>query len=251
MTSVYSTSVWLDTREKALERDKVCQDCGRQNKLHVHHITPVREFDDPVDSHELDNLVVLCRRCHPKWEGSDDVPNLLDRDTRLKQSELVYDLSRDTLDNVAPEPMGEDIEAYWQSFHLSNPHRCGYCFAPLKRTRGDMLRRSKSNREGQLCSTCGHLPHFWRNFDSGAPDVQSMKERCELIALGLSEDGIYLDVDAMKTTVEVAWPKNEYFGEQEIVTQLAIRVGARHETPNVSDRSFKTPCPEPNPVNPA
>ena len=30
----------------------------------VHHITPVRDFEDPQDAHRLDNVVCLCRSCH-------------------------------------------------------------------------------------------------------------------------------------------------------------------------------------------
>lgn len=45
-------------RQKALERDgHRCVDCGKEGRLHVHHI------EDP-DNHELDNLVTLCARCH-------------------------------------------------------------------------------------------------------------------------------------------------------------------------------------------
>ncbi|AFH22643.1 hypothetical protein OSG_eHP31_00155 [environmental Halophage eHP-31] len=250
MTSVYSTTAWLEARQKALDRDEVCQDCGTSKELHVHHITPVREFDEPLESHDLDNLVVLCERCHPKWEGRGEVPNLLDEETKLKKSELVYDLSRNTIDAIAPDPAPRDVEEYFASQYPQNPHRCGYCYSPLPRTRGEMLRRSKAGRDGHLCPSCGHLPHFWRNFDSGAPDVATMKERCELIVAGLSQNGIYLDATAMKAAVEAAWSKDEYFGEVELVTKFAIRMGARHSSSPVSEDKFRTPCPEPSPVEP-
>ena len=250
MTSVYSTSAWLDARQKVLDRDRVCQDCGSGEDLHVHHITPVREFADPLESHDLDNLVVLCQYCHPKWEGHDNVPNLLDTETSLKTSELVYDLSRDSIDAIVPEPTGRDIEEYCASHYPKNPHRCGYCYSPLPRTRGEMLRRSKREADGHLCPSCGHLPHFWRNFNSGPPNTATMKARCELIAEGLSENGIDLDVNAMKVAVETVWQKEEYFGEIELVTKFAIRMGARHSPSPVSEHKFQTPCPEPSPVAP-
>ncbi|WP_394327071.1 HNH endonuclease [Halopenitus malekzadehii] len=30
----------------------------------VHHLKPVREFEDPQDTHTLSNAVTLCRLCH-------------------------------------------------------------------------------------------------------------------------------------------------------------------------------------------
>ena len=66
---------WYAARRKALERDNhTCQDCGKhadelERNPHVHHIKPVRTFDNVDNAHELNNLVVLCGSCHPKWEG--------------------------------------------------------------------------------------------------------------------------------------------------------------------------------------
>jgi 5-methylcytosine-specific restriction endonuclease McrA len=58
-------------RPKALDRDNhTCQDCGATENLHVHHIKPVRTFDDPNDAHDLENLITLCEHCHlSKWEN--------------------------------------------------------------------------------------------------------------------------------------------------------------------------------------
>lgn len=66
---------WYSARRGALDRDNhTCQDCGaHQSDLDrgpsVHHITPVRKFDNPNEAHYLDNLVTLCQSCHAKWEG--------------------------------------------------------------------------------------------------------------------------------------------------------------------------------------
>lgn len=65
---------WGEIREQILERDDyTCQNCGRneeyfQNGLHVHHITPRREFDSPEEANDPENLVALCQRCHPMAE---------------------------------------------------------------------------------------------------------------------------------------------------------------------------------------
>jgi len=67
-------SGWLRARRLTLERDDyTCQRCGVSRieldaNPHVHHVVPVRTFDEPADAHELTNLVTLCASCHPKVE---------------------------------------------------------------------------------------------------------------------------------------------------------------------------------------
>jgi 5-methylcytosine-specific restriction endonuclease McrA len=77
--SKYRGTDWPALREKALEADDYqCQGCGRHDDehreehgvgLHVHHIRPITDFDDPADADTVDNLVPLCRDCHSEWEG--------------------------------------------------------------------------------------------------------------------------------------------------------------------------------------
>jgi hypothetical protein len=61
---------WRPVRRAALERDgHQCQNCGDGpeeigREPDVHHLKPVREFDDPQDAHELSNVVCLCPQCH-------------------------------------------------------------------------------------------------------------------------------------------------------------------------------------------
>ncbi|WP_380677465.1 HNH endonuclease [Salinigranum sp. GCM10025319] len=63
-------SGWWETRRNALKRDGYqCRRCGiaaeelGQNP-DVHHVTPVREFENPEEAHSLANVVSLCRSCH-------------------------------------------------------------------------------------------------------------------------------------------------------------------------------------------
>jgi transposase-like protein len=73
-------------RETVRKRDGFeCQGCGMSNqeckekfgmKLHVHHIIPAREFEDPERRNDIDNLVSLCQICHRKWEGIPLKPSL-------------------------------------------------------------------------------------------------------------------------------------------------------------------------------
>lgn len=71
----YRGSEWEKQRRKALERDgHTCQYClthkgDLDSPLHVHHITPLMDFDDPKEADRLENLVTLCGSCHNKWEG--------------------------------------------------------------------------------------------------------------------------------------------------------------------------------------
>lgn len=69
---------WYSKRKQALERDSFqCVVCGMGREEHrdhfgrgldVHHKTPVRDFDDPSDAHQLENLETLCRKHHAQRE---------------------------------------------------------------------------------------------------------------------------------------------------------------------------------------
>ncbi|WP_268105321.1 HNH endonuclease [Natronomonas gomsonensis] len=70
------TGKWRSVRREALKRDDYeCQRCGKTKEEmgrnpDVHHLIPVRSFDDPQDAHRLLNLVCLCRRCHAIVENN-------------------------------------------------------------------------------------------------------------------------------------------------------------------------------------
>lgn len=69
---------WHEAREKRISKDDfTCQSCGMTRKehkkqygadLHVHHITPLREFNEDEEPHKINNLVTLCMACHIKAE---------------------------------------------------------------------------------------------------------------------------------------------------------------------------------------
>ena len=74
----YYGAEWRYIRKEILDRDDYeCQYCGLTDaesqeqygcSLHVHHRTPVRNYDSVEDAHERDNLVTLCNRCHKTWD---------------------------------------------------------------------------------------------------------------------------------------------------------------------------------------
>ena len=75
---LYYGTKWEEKREMALERDDyTCQGCGCNENLHVHHIRPLRTFEDDENPHRLNNLVTLCRSCHKQWEGLPVKPQLV------------------------------------------------------------------------------------------------------------------------------------------------------------------------------
>jgi DNA-directed RNA polymerase subunit RPC12/RpoP len=62
---------WMEVRDRIKERDGVCQICGEDGSssiLDVHHIEPLRSFDNPEDANHEDNLVLLCRQHHKQVE---------------------------------------------------------------------------------------------------------------------------------------------------------------------------------------
>lgn len=69
----YSGS-WWSVREMALKRDDyACRLCGLDvdqlgRNPDVHHLVPVRAFENEQDAHVLGNVVSLCRSCHRNVE---------------------------------------------------------------------------------------------------------------------------------------------------------------------------------------
>jgi 5-methylcytosine-specific restriction endonuclease McrA len=56
---------WKAQRRLVRERDGgVCRDCGSTDRPQVHHVLPARYGG----THDLSNLVTLCRSCHSKEE---------------------------------------------------------------------------------------------------------------------------------------------------------------------------------------
>lgn len=67
---IYYGGPWWSVRKEALLRDQYrCQQCfSSENQINrcpdVHHIVPVRVFDNPDDAHVVGNLICLCPQCH-------------------------------------------------------------------------------------------------------------------------------------------------------------------------------------------
>lgn len=119
----YSGSRWRQSRRAVLSRDnRRCQDCGSEEYLHIHHVIPVREFENPEDAHYPDNLVVLCKYCHPSWEDEDSRPRLADSDAELLVREVVEELEtlshRSAMFNHAPAQLYDVL--IWNDAEICN-----------------------------------------------------------------------------------------------------------------------------------
>jgi 5-methylcytosine-specific restriction endonuclease McrA len=66
---------WWAVREEARNRDEqTCQNCGVSKEElgqhpDIHHVTPVRDFDEWSEAHRLDNVISLCPSCHQRIES--------------------------------------------------------------------------------------------------------------------------------------------------------------------------------------
>lgn len=64
---------WIEIRRQVRERaNHECEICGLScegSHHHVHHIIPVREFDEPENAHYNENLTLLCNTHHPEMEN--------------------------------------------------------------------------------------------------------------------------------------------------------------------------------------
>lgn len=68
----YYGSKWTSARDRIrLRDDNTCQVCGfttDERFIPVHHIIPVRDFNEPNDAHYEENMAQICRACHPAVE---------------------------------------------------------------------------------------------------------------------------------------------------------------------------------------
>lgn len=73
---------WQSVKREALERDDhACRRCGKTRaeigkEPDVHHLIPVRAFDDPQEAHRLLNVVCLCPSCHSTVEHQAEVSGI-------------------------------------------------------------------------------------------------------------------------------------------------------------------------------
>lgn len=52
---------WASVRRKHLVLEPVCQSCGRDKEVEVHHVLPIHAGGEEL---EEENLISFCRDCH-------------------------------------------------------------------------------------------------------------------------------------------------------------------------------------------
>lgn len=82
-------SEWRLRRDLIVERDEhECTNCGAEENLHVHHITPVSRGGD---KHDPCNLATLCQECH--FDAHSDIyssDNELDSVEWISENNKIY-----------------------------------------------------------------------------------------------------------------------------------------------------------------
>jgi 5-methylcytosine-specific restriction protein A len=61
-TKLYNTTRWRSLRKQILKEQPVCQKCGIDKNLEVHHITPPR--GNEILFFNEGNLITVCTKCH-------------------------------------------------------------------------------------------------------------------------------------------------------------------------------------------
>lgn len=61
--------LWLSLKSKKLYEQQVCEICGKEYNLEVHHILP--RSSNPELSLDYENLMILCKECHIKIHSND------------------------------------------------------------------------------------------------------------------------------------------------------------------------------------
>lgn len=121
----YSGERWREARKATLARDDGrCQSCGTTDSLHAHHIKPVREFENESDAHYVENLVMLCKACHRKWEGKSERPKLARAEDGTTVNEVAHSLAADTASRAAFAAALPEMYYLWIEF---SPAVCSTC----------------------------------------------------------------------------------------------------------------------------
>jgi len=240
VSAKYSGERWEEARKAALARDRVCQDCGTDEDLHVHHIRPVRTFEDYQDAHGLSNLVVLCSTCHPKWEGRRERPNTLDEDGRVQLSQLVHTLSRETVGRLYEPPGPWILTQYFKEKKLNHRRHCEMCFRAMGTTRA----------AAEYCPECGRPPRYWDG--KGAYSLERITDRVEYACSALKKDGVPVDVRAGSKVARRLWEKDEYhsngwLGDRLLMTAVHASIKSAYN-PDAVEKEYGPICPSPKPV---
>lgn len=83
----YRGANWVPVRNEVRERDNyTCQRCGATMEElgqvpDCHHIRPEHTFDNREDAHYKENLALLCRDCHNRFDNMDPLDQIEELNT--------------------------------------------------------------------------------------------------------------------------------------------------------------------------
>lgn len=203
-TGAYSGTRWREARRAALARDNNrCQDCGATEDLHVHHVDPVKSFALERDAHFVENLVTLCKYCHPSWEGTAERPVLADERSGIHVADVAEMASRVTIKRLVETWGGADVFDH-VAFH--NPSVCSTCFEAIPREAD--------------CPGCGAV-------NGRAPDQTMSKiemvQRARKLADLLERKGYSIDRSVLRQTVWEKKARDEYRSHDTELYRFAVR----------------------------
>jgi len=208
--TTYNGERWVQSRRAALARDdRRCQDCGTQDDLHVHHITPVKQFDNSRDAHYLDNLVVLCKYCHPRWEGEDSRPRLADVEAGISVYEIVSGLESDMIGRMWPHYAPKDV---YNQVILHSPGYCCTCHSAVD--------------SGEYCGECGRAAS---TTPSDPTSLETMLERVPALAAALRREDLDPTVDTLYDVVRSLKSSDEYDNRDTDIWRTATALAIRGE----------------------
>lgn len=85
---LYYGPEWDEIAEQVREKVGECQAVGCEkersdngSKLHIHHLKPVRVFENPEDAHFEENLVALCAKHHQRIESKENQLEMIENGT--------------------------------------------------------------------------------------------------------------------------------------------------------------------------
>ena len=67
------TIVSHDFKDKVYDKSSECYICGEKNNLTIHHIQPKNLY--PEEKYNIDNVILLCDKCHKLIHESDNDGN--------------------------------------------------------------------------------------------------------------------------------------------------------------------------------
>lgn len=97
--SYISSSRWQAKRLERLHHDNfTCVRCGETERLHVHHVSYHRLYDESIG-----DLLTLCADCHAREHGRDpDLPSIISLKTAFRRS-MDAGLEREALEDQQAE----------------------------------------------------------------------------------------------------------------------------------------------------